>query len=155
MYIATVLPVAEYSCLVWGPGLRKDDSIKLERVHRRAARLISGTKLVDNIIHERLLARAGFSPLSAHRQYRLAQFAAKISAGFVPAHLLESIDHWFTPLPERSRSLRTSDLFRLPHPKKAILTQFPVYAALSLWNSLPNSLRSSSSRSDLKQHFLS
>ena len=31
IYIATVLPVAEYSCLVLGPGLRKGDSIKLEQ----------------------------------------------------------------------------------------------------------------------------
>ena len=31
IYITTVLPVAEYSCLVWGPGLRKGDSIKLEQ----------------------------------------------------------------------------------------------------------------------------
>ena len=115
---------------------------------------MSGTKLIGNISHELLLARAGFPSLSAHRKYRLAQFAAKLSAGFVPAHLLESTDHWFTPLPERSRSLKNSDLFRLPRPKKATLTQSPVYAALSLWNSLPNSFRFSS-RSELKQHFLS
>ena len=44
---------------------------QLERVHRRAARLISGTKLADNVSHELLLARVGLSPLAEHRQYRL------------------------------------------------------------------------------------
>ena len=110
--------------------------------------------MADNVSHELLLARAGLSPLAEHRQYRLAQFASKLVHGFVPEHLLESTDHWFTPLPERSWTLRSAVKFRLPRPKKAVLTQSPVYAALSLFNSLPDSLRSGS-RSELKQHFFS
>ena len=107
IYLATVQPITDYACLVWGPGLRKGDSTRLERVHRRAARLMSGTKLADNVSHELLLARAGLSPLAEHRQYRLAQFASKLVHGFVPEHLLESTDHWFTPLPEQSQTLRS------------------------------------------------
>ena len=154
IYISTLLPVADYACIVWGPGLRKGDCAKLEKVHRRAARLISGTKLADNISHDLVLARAGLSPLSVQRQFRLAQFASRFSKGFVPGHLLDSTDHWFTSPPVRSRSLRHSLAFRLPRAKKAILTQSPLFAALSLWNSFPQSLRSSS-RSELKEHFFS
>ena len=154
IYVATAMPVADYACVVGGPGIKKSDCEKLERVHRRAARLISGTKLADRVSHKLLLARAGFPALSAHRLHRLAWFAYKLSSGFVPDHLLTSTEHWLTPPPERSRTLRNTAVFRLPMPKKAVLSRSPVYAALSLWNSLPNSLRSSS-HSRLTQHFLS
>ena len=154
IYISTLLPVADYACIVWGPSLREGDCAKLEKVHRRAARLISDTKLADNISHDLVLARAGLPPLSVHRQYYLAQFASRIWKGFVPGHLLDSTDHWFTLPRIRSRSLQHSLAFRLPRAKKAILTQSPLFAALSLWNSFPQSLRSSS-RSELKEHFFS
>ena len=153
IYIFTLLPVADYACIVWGPGLRKSDSAKLEKVHRRAARLISGTKLADNIGHDLVLARTGLSALATHRKSRLAQFSPSIAKGFVPDHLLNSTDHWFVPPPVRSRSLRSSLAFRLPRAKKAVLTQ-SVFAALSVWNSLPQSVRSSSS-SQIKEHFFS
>ena len=45
-------------------------------------------------------------------------------------------EHWLEPLPERSRSLRHSDAFRLPRPKKAVLSRSPLYASLSLSLSL-------------------
>ena len=130
IYISTLLPITDYACIMWGPGLRKSDSAKLEKVHRRAARLISGTKLADNIGHDLVLARAGLSALATHRKSRLAQFASSIPKGFVPDHLLNSTVHWFVPPPVRSRSLRSSLAFRLPRAKKAVLTQSPVFAAL-------------------------
>ena len=67
-----------------------------------------------------------------------------ISAGFVPQHLLDATDHWIVPLPEHSRSLRYANAYRLPRPKKAILSRSPLYASLSVWNSLPQKLRSQS-----------
>ena len=37
IYVATAMPVADYACVVWGPGIKKSDCGKLERVHRRTA----------------------------------------------------------------------------------------------------------------------
>ena len=152
VYLSCLQPVADYASLVWGPGLRQGDAEKLERIQRRAARLISAVRLAERLPHELVLARAGLFSLTSHRSFRLAQFASRISAGFVPQHLLDATDHWFVPLPERSRSLRYADAYRLPRPKKSVLSRSPLYASLSLWNSLPQKLRSAP-LTELKAHF--
>ena len=71
----------------------------------------------------------------------------------VPDHIFMETEHWFTnDLPERSKSLRHPPAVYLPRPRKRALAGSPVYVCLSLWNSLPVSLRSGST-SDLKVYF--
>ena len=66
IYRSCVLPSIEYGSLAWS-GMGKKNAQALARIHRRAARLITGTKLADNISSELLLAHAGLTPLAAHR----------------------------------------------------------------------------------------
>ena len=108
IYSSTLLPVADYACIVSGAGLRKGDCAKLEKVHRRAARLISGTKLADNISHDLVLARAGLSPLSLsnassvwHSLLRGFQRALSLGICWTPQtigllHLLFALDLFST-----------------------------------------------------------
>ena len=74
IYRTCVLPSIECGSLAWS-SLGKKNAQALDRIHRHAAGLITGTKLADNISSELLLARAGLTPLAAKRDYRLAQFA--------------------------------------------------------------------------------
>ena len=114
--------------------------------------MISGVRLAERLPHDLVLARAGLFSLTSHRSFCLAQFASRISAGFVLQHLLDATNHWFVPLPECSCSLRYADAYRLPRPKKSVLSRSPLYASLSLWNSLPPKLRSAL-LTELKAHF--
>ena len=118
--------------------------------------MITGVRTADRLPHNLTLARVGLSSLAQLRSYQMAWFASRFTAGFIPDHFMSSTEHWLEPLPEHSRSLRHSDAFRLPRPKKAVLSRSPLYASLSLslWNSLPRSLCSSSTK-EAKAHFLS
>ena len=58
IYRTCVLPAIEYSSLAWS-GMGKRNAQLLDRVHRRAARLISGTRLSELVSNELLLSRTG------------------------------------------------------------------------------------------------
>ena len=142
----------EYGSLAWS-GMGKTNAQLLDRIHRCAARLISGVKHTDNISHDLLLSRAGLSPLVGHRKFRPAQFASRFLSDSVPAHLSEALDHWRQSVPHRSLLLRHPPAVCLPCAKKNILSSSPLFLALSLWNSLPPELRLSSF-AVLKSHFI-
>ena len=118
----------------------KSSSQLLDRVHRRAARLISGTRLADHVSNDLLLSRAGLTSLVAHRKFRLAQFAFRFLNGSVPTHLSDAMEHWQQSVSSRSLLLRKPPAIRLPRAKKKILSISPLYLVLSLWNSLPSEL---------------
>ena len=130
----------------------KSSSQLLDRVHRRAARLIPGTRLADHVSNDLLLSRAGLTSLVAHRKFRLAQFAFRFLNGSVSTHLSDAMEHWTQSVSSRFLLLRKTSAIRLPRAKK-ILSISPLYLALSLWNSLPSELRSAP-LSVLKLHFL-
>ena len=112
----------------------------LDRVHRRAARLLSDTRLSEHVSNEPLLSRAGLSPLASHRNFRLALFASRFLSDLVPLHLSEAMDHWRQSASGRALLLRRPPAFRLPLAKKKYLSASPLSLALSLWKSLPPKL---------------
>ena len=78
VYLTLVRPILEYAQLAWS-GLSATDNRKLERLQRRAARLITGEHLGEqsrgNIEHDLLLSRAGLSTLSSRRRVALCMLA--------------------------------------------------------------------------------
>ena len=52
---------------------------RLERLQRTAARLITGTRLVENVPREILLARAGVDKLADCRKIKCGIFAFKLT----------------------------------------------------------------------------
>ena len=58
IYCRSVRPALEYACTAWS-GLSASDSARLERLQRRAARLISGIAPRSDTPHTIILARAG------------------------------------------------------------------------------------------------
>ena len=129
------------------------ESNRLEKVQRRAARLISGVSPQLDTPRPVLLSRAGLSELSARRSTRLALFCHRFLSRTLPSHFSDFFsDIWLPTKSVRSSSLRSASSLRLPRPHKAALKQSPLYLAFSFWNSLSKDLQSSSF-SALKAHF--
>ena len=153
IYCRSVRPALEYASVVWY-GLSASDSARLERLQRRAARLITNIAPCSDTPHSIVLAKAGLEPLSTRRKADLAVLAYKFVHQQLPDHLLDGFGHWLTK-PARSRCLRSSDLIRLPRPRRAILKSSPLYLSFSLWNSLPSSAKECSSSRSLRSLLLS
>ena len=124
----------------------------LDRVDRRAARLISGTCLSEYVSDELLLSCACLSLLASHRNFRLALFASRFLSDLVPLHLSKAMDHWRQSVSGCALLLRRPPAVFLPRAKKKILSTSPLFQALSLWNSLPPELRTAP-LTELKSHF--
>ena len=88
LYMYCILPAAEYASEVWS-SLSTTRTIRLEKLNRRAARLIlkvpSSSELSQD--HDILLARAGLQLISIRRMLRQAMFCFKYFKGFLPEHL--------------------------------------------------------------------
>ena len=106
IYCRSVRPALEYASVVWC-GLSASDSALLERLQRRAARLIPNIAPCSDTPHSIVLARAGLEPLSTRRKADLAVLAYQFVHQQLPDHLLDGFGHWLTK-PARSRCLRSS-----------------------------------------------
>ncbi len=136
IYRACIRPTLEYASLAWC-GLSGNDSVRLERCQRSAARLICGISPLSGYSHDSILARAGLQPLSVRRQLHQALFVRKIVTDRLPLHLRESVAPWIAPpresLPRRS-ARRTKFNLDLPRPKKNCLKCSPFYLSFVTWN---------------------
>ena len=139
-----ILPAAEYASEVWS-GLSTTDTIRLEKLNRRAARLILKVPSSSQISqdHDILLPRAGLQLISIRRKLRQAMFCFKYFKGFHPEHLKLAIDNWL-PAPRRHTMEHRSSTLRVPRPQKNMLKNSPFDCAFSTWNSLPEHIRLSS-----------
>ena len=98
-------PVLEYAQLAWC-GLSAQDINHLERLQRRAARVITGVKPWSSTgtCHDVLVAHAGLPTLSERRLIAQAVFVFKVVNDFdIPCHLSNLIQAW---LPEKPCSQR-------------------------------------------------
>ena len=88
LYMYCILPATEYASEVWS-SLSTTDTIRLENVNRRAARLILKVPSSSQISqdHDILLARAGLQLISIRRKLRQAMFCFKYFKGFHPEHI--------------------------------------------------------------------
>ena len=72
----------------------------------------------------------------------------------LPIHILDGLSHW---LPDSSSQrpylLRRDKCLRLPLVRKNTLKLSPFYAAFSVWNALPDSVRSEATQMSLKKFF--
>ena len=153
LYVTCIRPVLEYSSIVWS-GLSQTDSSRLERLNRRAARLITRCSRLCDLPHPVLLARAGLQELSQRRRLGQALFTFRFANVNLPAHILDGLAHWLPDSPsQRPYLLRREKTLRLPRARKNTLKHSPLYSAFSLWNSLPPSLLSSATVQSLKAFF--
>ena len=161
LFCTCVLPVLEYASLAWS-GLGTINAERLERLQRTAARLITGTRLVENVPREILLARAGLDKLADCRKIKCGIFAFKLAfrkdSNCLPRHVLEAAETWLSLAPDRistmnSRSQSRAAAIRLPRPRTNIMKSSPFYFCFSLLNSVP--LDNLKSEASVKEYLLS
>ena len=158
LYLTCVRPTLEYACGAWA-GVGSQDAARLERTQRAAARLITGTSVMDRLPRELLLARAGLEPLSLRRKVLLCSPFYRLSRPTPkgPPHLVTCFKAWSgaAPASQSGMQLRSSeaDSLRLPRPRTELLRSSPFYQAVSLLNSIP--APSKRSWSSVKSHILS
>ena len=150
VYISYIRPILEYACIAWC-GVSCTDSARLERLQRRAARLITGNAPRSDIDHEILLARAGLQTLTERRVAEQIVFAFRFCHDLVPAHLSNALAHWRTPKSSRVSSLRNRHKVRLPAVKKSVFLKSPLYCSISHLNNLSISPDTSLSVSSLRR----
>ena len=131
------------------------DSAHLEKVQRRAAKLIANVPYSATMPHDLLLARAGLPTLESRRFAEQAVLAYHLANGgeSLPRHLRVGLAHWFAAKPAATSCLRNADHFRLPWPRKNILKSSPLYLSLSLWNNLSSDAKSCKSPRGLRSFF--
>ena len=164
LFRTCVLPVLEYASLAWS-GLGTINAERLEQLQRTAARLITGTRLVENVPREILLARAGLDKLADCRKIKCGVFAFKLAfrknSNCLPRHVLEAAEIWLSLAPDRisdmnSRSQSRTAAIRLPRPRTNTMKSSPFYFCFSVLlyiNSVP--LDNLKSEASVKEYLLS
>ena len=153
-YKTSIRPALEYASLAWC-GLSSTASQTLERVQRRAARVITGLPARSDTPHDILLARAGLQLLGSRRKIEQIVFAYQFINDCLPDHLLDGLRHWKAPKPARAASLRNAARIRLPRANKSILKHSPLYLCMSSWNSSPPAVYSALSSQSLRSLLMS
>ena len=131
-----------------GAASHKKTTSKLERIQRRAARLIVKEIPRSDTPHDLLLARSGLTTLESRRKFIRAVMAHKIVHLSLPPHLVPLAQQWIASYKNGQRTaLRNKLSIRLPRPKTDYLKRSPFYASLSEWNKLAQYLKCSMSLS--------
>ena len=143
IYNTSIPPKLEYSSVAWS-GLSTTEKQILERIQRKAERLITGETTRHDIPHDIPFStsRAGLPTLSSRPEVEQIVFAFNFLHNLLPDHVLDKLMHWNKKKPERSASLRHGNQIRLPLPHKSVLIRSPLYSSLSLWNNLSDKLSS-------------
>ena len=88
LYFSYVLPVLEYSSLVWD-GCSQHDSSTLENLQHEAAKIVTG--LTRSVSLENLYRECGWIPLSERRRQQKLTFIYKTFNNLVPIYITELI----------------------------------------------------------------
>ena len=145
-YIAYIRPILEYASIAWS-NLTSTLATRLERLQRRAAKIILRRPLFCPSNHDEILAEIGWPTLSSRRTFHLAIFGYRLSVKNVPNHLISEI------LPEKkyTRSVRHPEHFVLPTANTVVFMNSPIIRASTVFNNLPASVRTAKSLTEFKQ----
>ncbi|MCG7882866.1 MAG: hypothetical protein JAY96_14895 [Candidatus Thiodiazotropha endolucinida] len=150
IYSSYVLPILEYSSIVWD-GCSTYDKQALEKLQNEAARIVTG--LTRSVSLENLYRECGWEPLSDRRNYQKLAFMYKVRNDLVPSYITDLIP----PLVREVTNypLRNSNDITVPYCRTEISKRSCIPSSISLWNSLDNEVRIAGSISTFKQHLKS
>ena len=150
LFKAYIRPIIEYASISYS-SLSSTLSDRLERFQRNAARICLRLPLFSPVNHSSLLHHAQLPTLSSRRKLKLALFAHSIHHKHAPPHILN--------LPiiysQCTYPLRHTRTFSVPTTRTDRHRDSPLYAALSIFNTLPQDLLTSKNRSAFKKHLSS
>ena len=88
IYVSYVLPIIEYSSVVWD-NCSDQDAYALEKLQNEVARIVTG--LTRSILLDKLYRQCGWVALSEHRKNQKLNFMYKALNGQVPCYISDII----------------------------------------------------------------
>ena len=146
IFIIYLRPVLEHASPAWS-NITLTQRDRLERVQRRAVKIILGIPLFAPHDHTDLLSRASLAMLESRRHLHQVILAYKLKNNICPPHLLSIAP----PLCHPSALLRHQRTFRLPTPRTSAHLNSPVHLACQLFNDLPSSIRNEKSLASFRK----
>ena len=140
LYNALVRPLLEYGCCVWDPYF--DNQIdRLEMINKRGARFVTNNYKMIHGNSDKNMNSLGWSPLSLRRSKNklIMLFKIRTNQVHIPPEELDLIQNFRKPLnyfvPQSSVDSHIHSFYP---------------STIRLWNSLPNSIKTSTSTSLFK-----
>lgn len=126
IYIGFIRPLAEYAVPAWHPGLSEHQHYALERIQKRACRIMLGTKYGSYID---ALEQCQLTNLRTRREQICLQFINKLVKS--PA-----FHNWVpnTRGVDTGKSLRNSNLLSIPKTRTERYANSPIPYMVKLWN---------------------
>ena len=145
IYMSYVLPILEYSSIVWD-NCTDQEAETLEKLQREAARIVTG--LTRSVSLPNLYEECGWIPLETRRQEQKLTLIFKSVNGLTPSYISDLIP----PLVRNTTHypLRNSNNLVIPYNRTEISRKSCIPSSVSLWNSLDSNIRSSNSTSHFK-----
>ena len=147
IYISYVLPILEYSAIVWD-NCTIQNSNTLEKLQNEAARLVTG--LTRSVSLENLYKECGWVPLSTRQQEQKLSFMFKAVNSLTPDYIYELIPPLVSDTSQYT--LRNSRNINIPFTRTEISRKSCIPSSVALWNSLEDDIRSSSNLAGFKEN---
>ena len=145
IYSSYVLPILEYSSIVWD-GCSQQDSESLERLQNEAARIVTG--LTRSVTLENLYAECGWTSLAERRKQNKLAFMYRSVNRLVPSYTSDLI-----PPEVRETTnypLRNQNNIVTPFCRTELFKRSCIPSSVNMWNSLDDSLRNKTSLNSFK-----
>ena len=145
IYLSYLLPIIEYSCVVWD-GCTERDIESLQKLQNEAARIVTG--LTRSVSLDNLYNESGWLSLIERRRQQKLIFMYKSVNGLVPSYVSDLIP----PLVGETNAynLRNNNNITVPFCRTEISRKSCIPSSISAWNSLDIELRNSPSLSSFK-----
>ena len=145
-YQSYILPLIDYGCNTWS-ATTSSNIERISKLQKRAARIILQAEYLtpSSLMFDEL----GWLSIPRRLMYNKALLTFKALNNLTPAYISDLL----SPMSEtHSLSLRSSDngLLSIPRSRSALYDRSFTYSASKLWNSLPQTLRTTSSLNEFK-----
>ena len=105
VYKQYVRPILEFACPVWHPGLTRDQNKVLEKLQKRAFRIILSVDVVSSTSYDHMCDMVQLPPLETRREQLHLKFGQ---------NLLGSMKHRSLLPPTRSNNLCNANTLSIP-----------------------------------------
>ena len=144
-YSSYILPCFDYADVIWN-GCTVECCTKLERLQNYAARIILHRKRSDSATA--MKSELGWESLSNRRKLHILTMTHKAVNGLLPSYLGDLFTRTNSVHSHHTRGSHTR--LYVPAGKTNYVHKFTVATAITLWNTLPDSIRSLKSSSNFK-----
>ena len=145
IYLSYLLPIIEYSCVVWD-GCTVQDINSLQKLQNEAARIVTG--LTRSVSLDNLYRECGWVSLAEKRRQQKLIFMYKSINGLVPTYVSDLIPPSVGEI--STYTLRNQQNITVPLCRTEISRKSCIPSSISAWNSLDIELRNSPSLAHFK-----